>query len=303
VPATSPWFPGSVVPLPWTNTDTTGTPQNAATVTVTVTQPDQSTATPAVTNTGTGVYTADFPATQAGHHVILWVATDPTYPGAWADSFEIQESADPTIVSLAEAKNILQLTNTTAFDMLLQGFNAAATEVAEWACGAVVTRQRTELVRANGRALQLSHAPVRTDLGTTIDTTYQRNGATTNGLVSITPLLSYGFMYDIDQLITDPDTGIVRHAAGFPFFYTADYLAQYEVIYWAGRKIIPAAIYQGARIILEHLDQVTRGGTAAQDLAAGESTTVVPGFGYAIPNRALELFATAAGNGSQAAFA
>jgi len=296
VPATSPWFPGSIVPLTWTNTDTTGTPQNAATVTVTVTLPDQSTAAPAVTNTGTGVYTADFAATQAGHHVILWVATDPTYPGAWADSFEIQESADPTLVSLAEAKDILHLTGTTSQDLVLQGFNAAATGVAEWTCGALVTRQYTEIIRANGRALQLSRAPVRTDLGTTIDTTYQRNGATTNGLVSVTPLLSYGFMYALDQLITDADTGIVRHAAGFPFFYTADYLAQYEVIYWAGRKIIPAAAYQGARIILEHLYQSTRGGTAAQDLAAGESATVVPGFGYAIPNRALELFATVEGS-------
>jgi len=301
VPATSPWFIGSVVPLTWTNTDTSGNPQNAQTVTVTVTLPDRSTATPTVTNSGTGVYTADFTATQAGHHVILWQASDPEYPGAWADSFEIQESADPTIVSLAEAKDILQLSGTTSQDLLLQGFNAAATDVAEWACGAVVTKQRTEIIRANGRALQLSWAPVRTDLGTPIDSTYQRNGATSNGLVSITPLLSYGFMYDIDQLITDPDTGIVRHAAGFPFFYTADYLAQYEVTYWAGRTIIPAAIYQGARIILEHLYQVKRGGTAAQDLAAGESTTVVPGFGYAIPNRALELFAVAAGSG--AAFA
>jgi hypothetical protein len=108
-------------------------------------------------------------------------------------------------------------------------------------------------------------------------------------------------MYDIDQLLTDQDTGIVRHAAGFPFFYTADYLAQYKAVYWAGRAVIPAAVYDGARIILEHLWQVTRGGSAAQDIAAGESTTVVPGFGYAIPNRALELFATV--SGARAAFA
>jgi hypothetical protein len=295
VPATSPWFTGSVVPLTWTNTDTSGNPQNAATVTVTVTLPDQTTATPTVENTGTGVYTADFTATEAGHHVILWVAQDPAYPGAWADSFEIQESADPTLVSLAEAKDILHLTDTTSEDLLLQGFNAAATDVAEHFCGALVTKQYTEVIRANGRALQLSHAPVRTDLGTVIDTTYQRNGATTNGLVSITPLLSYGFMYDLDQLICDSETGIVRHAAGFPFFYTPDYLPQYETIYWAGRAVIPAAAYQGARIVLEHLYMVKRGGTGAQDIAAGEDTTVVPGFGYAVPNRAIELFSTVDG--------
>lgn len=301
MPSQSPWFVGSVVPLSFTNTDTAGNKQDAATVTCTVTLPDRSTATPTVSHDGMGAYSAKYTSTQAGHHVVLWVAADNTYPGAWADSFEVCESADPTIVSLAEAKDILHLTDTTSQDLLLHGFNMAATEVAEHFCGAVVTRQVTENIRASGRALLLSRAPVRTDLGTTIDTTYQRDGSTHNGLVSITPLLSYGFMYDIDQLITDPDTGIVRHAAGFPFFYTGDYLAQYKVTYWAGRAVIPAAVYEGARIILEHLYQVKRGGVSAQDVAAGESETVVPGFGYAVPKRALELFATV--TGSTGAFA
>jgi len=310
MPATTPWYQGSAVPLTWTNTDTSGNPQNAAAVTLTITLPDRSTVVlstaadpPTVTSSSTGVYSGTYVTTQAGHHVILWVAADPTYPGAWADSFEVQSSADPTIVSLAQAKDILKLTGTTEFDAELQGYNASATEVAEWMCGAVVTRMRTARVRASGRALILPHAPVRTDLGTVIDAAYQRDGSTTNGLVSITPLLSYGFMYDLDQLLTDPETGIVRHAAGFPFFYTGDYLASYKAIWWAGRAVIPSAIYDGSRMILEHLYQVTRGGAGAQDVAAGESTTVVPGFGFAIPNRALELFATAAGNGSGAAFA
>lgn len=306
MPARTPWYQGAAVPLTWTSTDTSGNPQNAATVTLTITLPDRTTVTMSttaetVTSSGAGVYNATYVTTQAGHHVILWVASDANYPGAFADSFEVQPSADPTIVSLAQAKEILKLTGTTEFDAELQGYNASASEVAEWACGAVVTRMYTERVRASGRALILSHAPVRTDLGTVIDTTYQRDGSTSNGLVSITPLLSYGFMYDLDQLLVDPETGIVRHAAGFPFFYTGDYLASYKAVYWAGRAVIPSAIYDGARIILEHLYQVTRGGVGAQDVAAGESTTIVPGFGYAIPNRALELFATA--RGAQAAFA
>jgi hypothetical protein len=304
VPATAPWYQGAAVPVPgFVNADTDGNPQDAATVTVTITLPDRTTTAPEVTRTGTGTYAATYVTTQAGHHIVLWVAADTAYPGAFADSFEVQTSADPTIVSLAQAKQILKLTGTTEFDGELQGYNASASEVAEWACGAVVTRQRTEVIRASGRALILSHAPVRTDLGTPIDTTYQRDGSVTNGLVSITPLLSYGFMYDIDQLLVDPDTGIIRHAAGFPFFYSSDYLAQYKAVYWAGRAVIPSAVYDGARIILEHLYQVTRGGAGAQNIAAGESVTVVPGFGYAIPNRALELFATVSGSGARAAFA
>lgn len=295
MPSQSPWFVGAVVPLAFSNTDSTGTARDAATVTCTVTLPDRSTATPDVVHGETGQYSAQFTSTQAGHHVVLWTAADPQYPGAWADSFEVLESQDPTIVSLAEAKDILHLSNTTSEDLLLHGFNAAATEIAEHFCGAVVTKQRTEKVRALGRALQLSWSPVRTDLGTQFAPTYQRDGSNSNGLVSIVPTLSYGFMYDIDQLLVDADTGIVRHAAGFPFFYSADPLAQYEVTYWAGRSIIPASVYEGARIVLEHLYQIKRGGVAAQDLAAGESLTTVPGFGYAVPNRAVELFSAVAG--------
>ena len=302
MPATSPWYQGAAVPLSFTNTDTSGNPQDAATVTATVTAPDRTSSAPTVTHNGPGLYSAQYVTAQAGHHVVLWVAADTTYPGAWADSFEVQPAQDPTIVSLAEAKDILHLSDTTSQDTLLQGFNAAATEVADYVCGPVVTRQITEVVRALGHVLTLQ-APVRTDLGTTFSGANRRDGSTTNGIVSITPLLTYGFMYDLNQLLVDPDTGLVRQYAGLPFFYSGDPFAQYQVTYWAGRAVIPSAVYEGARIILEHLYQVKRGGVAAQDVAAGESTTILPGFGYAVPNRALQLFATASGAASRAAFA
>lgn len=306
MPATSPWFVGSAVPLAWVNTDTYGNPQDAASlgsVSITITLPDRSTTAPTVTKVGVGSYTAQYTAAQAGHHVILWQSTDSTYPGAWADSFEVQAAADPTIVSLMEAKEILKLTGTTSEDAILQGYNAAATEVAELYCGTVVTRQFTTVVRAQGRVLVLPKSPVRTDLGTALDPSGRRDGSTTNGLVSITPLMTYGFMYDLNQLLVDPDTGLVRHNAGLPFFYSGDPYAQFLATWWAGRKVIQSGIYEGAKIILEHLYQVRRGGTSAQDVAAGESTTFIPAVGFAVPNRALQLFATASGGASRAVFA
>ena len=303
MPATSPWYQGAAVPLTWTSTDTSGSAFEGTSVTLTVTAPDGTTSSPSVTHLGSGSYSAAFTTTLAGHHLVAWTATATGKADAFSDSFEVQPSSDPTIVSLAEAKEILQLTGTTSQDMLLQGYNAAATEVAEYICGPVVTRQVAEVVRAQGRVMTLSFAPVRTDLGTALDPSNRRDGSTTNGIVSVTPLLSYGFMYDLSQLLTDPDTGQVRHFAGLPFFYSGDPYAQFKVVYWAGRKIVPAGVYQGAKIILEHLYQVKRGGVGAQDVAAGESTTVLPGFGYAVPNRALELFATASGAASRAVFA
>lgn len=302
MPATSPWFVGSVVPLSWVNTDTAGNAQDAATVTLTVTLPDRSTAVITPAHDGLGQYSAKYTTTQAGHHVILWQAADTNYPGAWADSFEVQATADLTIVSLMDAKEILRLTGTTDQDSLLQGFNADATRVAELYCGTVVTRQVTEVVRSQGREITLGRPPVRTDLGTALDPSGRRDGSTTNGLVSITPLMTYGFMYDLDQLLVTED-GQIRHNAGLPFFYSSDPYPQYQAIYWAGRKVIDQPIYDGAQVILEHLWQLRRGGTSAQDVAAGQSVTIVPGIGFAVPNRAIQLFTTASGQASRAVFA
>lgn len=305
MPSQAPWYQGAEVPLTWVNTDSGGDPQDGdlSTVSLTVTLPDRSTATPDVTRNGPGDYSASYLSEQAGHHVILWHCADPDFPGAYADSFEVDPAADPTIVSLAEAKEILGLSADDSQDLVLRGYNAAATEVVEYMCGPVVTRQLTEVVRAQGRVLILSNAPVRTDLGTPLDPAGRRDGSTTNGLVSLTPLLSYGFMYDLDQLNVDGPRGIVRHNAGLPFFYSGDPYSQFEAVYWTGRAVIPAVIYEGAKIILEHLYQVKRGGVGAQDVASGESVTTLTGFGYAVPNRALELLSSAAGSASRAAFA
>ena len=286
MPATTPWYQGAAVPLTWTNTDTNGNLQNAATVTVTITLPDGTTATPPVTNPGIGNYAASYTTTQAGHHLVLWVATDSTYPGASADSFEVQAQSDPTIVSLAEAKDILQLTGTTEFDARLQGWNGSATNVIEYMCGPVVQQAVTETIPARGTEVILSKPPVIALLPwTVLPPEVSGTGITLPSPPS--PMLRtrlYGIEWPLSQLYVDPRRGIVTHTSGLPFYYCA-YIWQYT----AGRTVIPFAIYDAAKIILEHLYQVYRGGVGAQDVASGESTTFLPGFGFAIPNRALQL--------------
>lgn len=286
MPAVTPWYQGAVVPLTWTNTDTSGNPQSAATVTVTVTLPDGSTATPTVTTPGAGVYNATYTTTQAGHHLVLWVAADVTYPGAYADTFEVQALSDPTIVSLAEAKDILQVTGTTALDARIQGWNGSATNVVEYMCGPVVQQTVTETLPGRGLETMLSKPPVISLTAWTVVPPELANlGITVASPPS--PMLRtriYGIEYPLTQLYCDPRRGIVTHTSGLPFFY-CDYVWQYR----AGRPVISFAIYEATKIILEHLYQVYRGGVGAQDVASGESTTVLPGFGFAIPNRAIEL--------------
>lgn len=294
MPATSPWYQGAVVPLTWTNTDTTGTPQDAASlssITVTVTRPDGTTATPAVTRVSTGSYTAAYTTTQAGHHIIAWTSADAAYPGAYADTFEVQAALDPTIVSLAEAKEILQLGDTTELDMILQGYNAAATNVIEYICGPVVQQTVTETLPSRGTVTVLSRPPVIQLLPwTVLPAQMSALGITLPSPPS--PMLRtrlYGIEWPLAELYVDPRRGLVTHTSGLPFFYCA-YIWQYL----AGRPVIPAALYESAKIILEHLFQIKRGGTGAADIASGESVTTLPGFGFAIPNRALELLQTEA---------
>jgi hypothetical protein len=227
-----------------------------------------------------------------------------THPGAYVDSFEVREAPDPTIVSLAEAREILHLDTTdTSKDSVIRGYSQAVTEWVEYECGPVVTRQFTEVVRAQGTVMILSRAPVRTDMGTTLDATNRRDGSTTNGIVSITPLLSYGFMYDLAQLLTDGPRGIVRQSAGLPFFYSGDPFSQFTVTYWAGRKVIPWGIYEATKIALKHVYGVNRGGMAGSGSAAADEETTPTGFGFSVPDRAVELLVPHSGKASRAAIA
>lgn len=286
MPATTPWYQGAAVPLAWTSTDTSGNPFEATSPVLTVTLPDGTTATPTVTHNGSGSYSASYTTTQAGHHLVAWTATATGLADAFADSFEVQAAADPTIVSLAEAKDILQLTGTTQFDARLQGWNGSATEVIEYMCGPVVQQTVTETLPSRGLETILSKPPVLSLTAWTVVPPELANlGITVPSPAS--PMIRtrvYGIEYPLTQLYVDPRRGVVTHTSGLPFYYCS-YIWQYL----AGRTVIPFAIYDAAKIILEHLYEVYRGGVGAQDVAAGESVTVLPGFGFAIPNRALEL--------------
>lgn len=304
-----PYDLGSAIPvtdIQLTLTDAAGNPANGTGVVLTVTLPDGTLATPATANPSAGTYqlAAPYVAAQAGHYLWAWTWTSVSTPTSeTVDSFEVRVTPDPTIISLAEAKEILKLTGVPGYDQQVRGFSQAVTEWIEYTAGPVVTQQVTEVVRAQGTVLILSKPPVRTDLGTALDPANRRDGSTTNGIVSITPVLTYGFMYDLAQLLVDGPRGIVRQFAGLPMFYSGDPFSQFAVTYWAGRKVIPWGIYEAAKIVLKHLWAVERGGSASGAVAYGESETVATGFGFAVPNRAVELLEPHSGGASRSAFA
>jgi hypothetical protein len=63
-----------------------------------------------------------------------------------------------------------------------------------------------------------------------------------------------------------------------------------RVTYVAGRRIVPAAITAAAKIILQHLWRTQQGpGRPQRGVDDFDVTEPIPGLGYAIPNRAVQL--------------
>jgi hypothetical protein len=104
-------------------------------------------------------------------------------------------------------------------------------------------------------------------------------------LTAVDPLLTDGTGYDVATLRLDGDTGVVRRADG------GWLCGPLQVTYQAGRESVPATINLAARLLLQHLWQTQRGPT--RGLAGGGDdfsvTEPIPGFGYAVPNRVLQL--------------
>ena len=288
-----PIYQGQPVPLTFTLTDVNGNPVNpvATQPVVTVTQPDTTTQTPAVSNTGTGRFTATFNSTQAGRHTAAWVCSDATNPGGYADEFDVWSLTSTNVLSFLDAKAILNVPVTvTTWDDLIQKLNASITEWLEWYCGAIVPKTVVETLRVGGLTVQLSQPPVNSLVAWT--SVPSQFSADTSRVVPtppspMFPVLVFGVTYPLSQLYADQEKGWVRHTSGLPFYY-GPYMWQYQ----AGYSIVPFGIRYAADATLRHLFGLERGGSAAGAAVAGadEMTTETP-FGFAVPNRVLEALA------------
>lgn len=267
---------GGVAVLTFTATDVTGTPANATSCTITITQPDGTIVGPTVLTGTAGVYTYYFATTQAGRHTYAFAATGTPGPGvgvgAYGDVFNVASTASQNVISLADAKDLLRITTTT-WDADLRFFIASITRFVDKYVGAVAPRQITERHESGGRTMMLRHIPVFQPAGQPFP------------LVAITPVLTYGVPYpDLSLLTVDKATGEVRHTIGLPFYFGA-----YDLTYWTGRTVTSENIQLGTQIMLKHLWALERnnGRNTGFTPSAADDTTVL--YGFAVPNRALEV--------------
>ncbi|MER8004985.1 hypothetical protein [Streptomyces sp. NPDC094149] len=258
---------GAVVPLSTTVKDGTGAPANAGNMTLTITLPDNTTTVvDPVAPASTGVYRYGYPAVQAGRHQVRWLATGANAT-ADTDVFNVRPPAPPMLFSLADAKKKLDIPATsTADDAELREFIEATTFAVEYFVGPVARRTVQQVVTGNRDALVLHTTPVI-------------------ALTSVTAVQSWQMAIDLADLDVDTNTGVVRRNDSLCFP-----VGDYRLVYTAGRQLVPANVELAGKLILQHLWRTNfgaaRGPSVSDDFLATEQ---VPGFGYAIPNRALQL--------------
>ncbi|MGV4984516.1 hypothetical protein ACVB8X_13930 [Streptomyces sp. NRAIS4] len=259
---------GDVVPLAVTVTDAGGTLVNVGSMALTITLPDDSTVTASpVAPASTGTYTYDYATTQAGRHLVRWVATG-AYANAYSDVFDVREQTPVAIVSLADTKKQLNidLADTTDDDEL-RGFITGASLAVERELGRVVARRTfTERCTPDSDGLVLlSNVPVLT----------LTSAQTPDGLTT----------WNVADLDLDSATGLVAAKTGTPLN------ADVDMTYTAGLRIVPDDYQLATLIIIQHLWETQRGRYGAVP-GGSQEPEYMTGRGFALPRRALELLDT-----------
>lgn len=258
---------GAVVQLTVSVTDGAGEPANSGNMALTITLPDDSTViVDPVTPTATGSYAYAYTTTQAGRHTVRWVGTGAN-PAAYADVFDVRDQAPVAIVSLADAKKQLNITD-TGDDDELRGFITGASLAVERELGTVVARRsftERRTAGSDGRVL-LSNVPVLA-----VTSAGSADGTTT---------------WAAGDLDVDTATGLVTAVAG-----AAPLVGDIDFTYTAGLRAVPDDYQLATLIVIQHLWETQRGRYGA---VPGGSTEpeYMSGRGFALPRRALELLDT-----------
>lgn len=237
-------------------------------------------ATPA--HDGLGLYHQDIPAADLaaiGHYQFTWTATG-TGAGGVPGEFDVFDPFETTVISLQDAKDMLNIPQTTtSSDAEIASFIATIESSLRGMTGGPVVNRTITAERGEMTSYQ------------TVIQVRQRP------LVSVTSITSAsGSAIDISGgLKLDTNAGLIRRPLGLPFYGPFfQWLPEVYVTYVAGwGTSVPAAFNSAARIILQHLWE-TQHGPSQRPSMGGMDLTTIPGFGFAIPNRAVELL-----NGTQ----
>lgn len=258
--------------------DANGNPADAGSVSLVITKPDGTTVSITPNHLSTGQYAADYLPTDPGHYNVRWTATG-VNTAAYADSFDVLEASPRYIVSLADAKTLLNFTGTTSSDEEIRRYNEAATIMVETYKDETVVR--TPVLGEQhcvGGSLTTNWYPGADPYGQYKTSIFCDH----RPILSLTSIESVDGLYawDVNLVHVNKKTGELTPLLGSPGFWgdvIIDYIAGYEVI--------PANYQEAARLIIQHLWATRRG------LGGNLITQQLPGFniGFAIPQAVKDL--------------
>ncbi len=257
----------------------TGALMDAGTIKLTVRKPDGTPLPDYTTPThdGTGLYHQDIPKTDLtviGHYAYVWTvdgAGAGVSPGA--ASFDLFDPFEVTILTLSDAKDMLNIaqTDTTDDAEIQRKIASIESGLERFTGGPIITRtisnERLE-VGSGYRTFALRYRPV----------------------VSVTSIVDVasGVAMSLADLDVDTVTGIIRRKLNLPFWSRGPF---YLITYTAGwGTAVPPAIQEAAAVILQQVWETQRGG-ALTVATGGEETVTIPGFGYPVPVLAASLLA------------
>ena len=169
-----------------------------------------------------------------------------------------------SILTLDEAKQQLNIpTDRTSSDEEITAYIDAVTDAVEGIVGSVDATAVTQTTQARNGVLVLDRLPV----------------------VSVTAATDVASQAAVDTSgwVVDSASGVVSTTTG-----GSVPTGVLRVSYLTGRAAQAAGVDLAARIIVQHLWQTQRG-PSARTRSAPEDVSVVPGFAFAVPNRAVQL--------------
>lgn len=174
------------------------------------------------------------------------------------------------LLTVDEAKAQLDITG-TSHDDELQVFVEGITKALEAHVGPVENRSVTETHEVPSCGVQL----------------LVLHQVPAVSLTSVTAVLASGTGYNLASLDLDGPTGTVRRLDGGRLY------GPLRITYTAGRGAVPATINLAARIMVQHMWRTQYGAARGlSNIGGGDDFAVtepIVGWGYAIPNRVLQL--------------
>lgn len=268
---------------------TNTTAVDPASVTVSITDP---TGTPVVgspfaaVKDSVGNYHYDFtPTTLSGVYQFAFIGSGANASTQRTDVFTVVPAASGALISLADAIEQLNKAATSpnpksTDNSEILNYIASASQVVASVCGYTTPVQFSDFTDVGWGSLTPTGAYASGYVPIIL------NRLPILSVQSVVPQFYNAAPADISKIVIDAEAGVVWLPT------TALFLGPCLVTYTAGRASMPPNVLQNlqnaCRIIVQHLWETQRG-PAGNPRPAGDETVMLPGIGYAIPARAVEL--------------